>query len=180
MAFRNSRRPGSGRAGFVLLLGLLVAADALAIPVLWTLSGSSDSGGILFDDDGDLNGTFVYDADTDSYSALSLKTTAGSRGSPFFGATYDTAAPASSTSAVLTSLAVGTLLELVFAESLSNQGGSVALASGSETLTSGADAGAVRLLVGGEAFGVPVPEPSTACLVALGLSGLAAVRRSRR
>jgi hypothetical protein len=165
-----------GRACFALLAGLLVAAEALATPVLWTLSGSSDSGGILFDDDGDLNGTFVYDADTNAYSDLSLKTTAGSRGSPFFGATYDTADPSASTPDALAAIAISTLLELGFAGSLSNQGGSVALASGSETLTSGA----VRLLVSGGAFGVQVPEPSTACLVALGLSGLAALRRSRR
>jgi hypothetical protein len=77
-------------------------------------------------------------------------------------------------------VAIGRLLELDFAESLSDQGGSIAVASGSETLTSGPDAGAIRFLDAGEAFGVPVPEPSTACLVALGLSGLAAIRRSGR
>jgi len=180
MGFPNSRVQGLGRVSFALLAGLLVAADAPAIPVLWTLSGSSDSGGIRFDDDGDLNGTFVYDADTGGYSALSLKTTAGSRGSPFFGTAYDAADPVSSTADALVATAIATLLDLGFGGSLSNQGGSVALASGSETLTSGADSGAVRFLVGGEAFGVPVPEPSTACLVAVGLSGLAAQRRSRR
>ena len=169
-----------GRACFALLAVLLAAAEALATPVLWTLSGTSDSGGILFGDGGDLNGTFVYDADINAYSDLSLKTTAGSRGSPFFGATYDTADPSGSTADGLAAIAIGTLLELDFAESLSNQGGSVGLVSGSETLTSGADSGAVRFLVSGGAIGVPVPEPSSACLVALGLWGLAALRRSRR
>jgi hypothetical protein len=180
MGFPDFRTLGLGRACFLALPILLVAADAFAIPVLWTLSGSADGGGILFDDDGDLNGTFVYDADTASYSTLTLKTTAGSRGSPFFGAGYGTADPAASTADALAATAISTLLELVFAAPLSNQGGSVGLASGSEMLTSGADAGAFRSLVGGEAFGVPVPEPSTACLVALGLSGMAAVRRARR
>lgn len=158
-----------------MLAGLLVSADALATPVLWTLWGSSDSGGILFDDGGDLNGTFVYDADTNAYSGLSLKTTAGSRGSPFFGATYASADPATATADALAAIAIDTLLELGFAESLSNQGGSVGFASGGETLTSGA----VRFLVSGGASGVPVPEPSTACLFALGLSGLAATSRFR-
>jgi hypothetical protein len=180
MEFRNSRTLGTGRACFVLLTGLLIAADALAIPVFWTLSGTSDSGGILFDDGGDLNGTFIYDADTNAYSDLSLKTTAGSRDSPFLGGPYDTADPSMSMADALVAIAIGRLLELDFAESLSDQGGSIAVASGSETLTSGPDAGAIRFLEAGEAFGVPVPEPSTACLVALGLSGLAAIRRSGR
>jgi hypothetical protein len=181
MGFRNSRIPGIGRACFVFLAGLLVAADALAIPVQWTVSGTSDAGGALFDDGGDLNRTFFYDADTDTYSGLSLKTSNGSRDSPFTGASYNSADPSLSTANVLVAIAAGTRLELHFTEALSNLGGSVGLASGSETLTSGTDAGSLRFLdEGGEAFGVPVPEPSTACLVALGLSGLAVQRRSRR
>ena len=172
------RRPGG--ACLALLAGLLAAGDAAAIPVLWALSGGSDGGGILFDDGGELNGTFVYDADTGSYSALSLKTSAGSRGSPFFGAAYAAADPVSSTADALAATSIDSLLALAFGESLSNRGGRVVLASGSETLTSGADAGVLRFVVAGEAFGVPVPEPSSAVLVALGLTGLAALHRPHR
>jgi len=167
--------------GFLLAASLVVlfAADAIAIPVLWTLSGDSDSGGIRFDDDGDLNGTFVYDADSGEYSAVSLKTTAGSRGSPFFGSSYTAAEPASSAEA-LTAAAIDALLALAFSDALSNQGGSIDLESGSEMLISGVDVGAARFLVGGEVVGVPVPEPSTAGLVCIGLSALVAGRRFRR
>jgi len=172
--------PSLGRFLLAALPALMFAADAVAIPVLWTLSGDSDSGGIRFDDDGDLNGTFVYDADSGVYSAVSLKTTAGSRGSPFFGASYDAADPASSSAETLTAVAIDSLLALAFSGALSNQGGNVDLASGSESLTSGADVGAERFLVGGGVIGVPVPEPSTACLVSLGLSALAAGRRFRQ
>jgi len=173
MGARRSCRSITAVVHLAASLVLLVAADALATPVLWTIAGS-------FDDDGDLNGTFVYDADSDHYSAVSLKTSAGSRGSPFFGAAYDGVDPAASTADGLAAVAAVTLLELVFAESLSNRGGLVALASGGETLTSGADQGAVRLLTGGQAVGTPVPEPSSMSLAVLGLSGLAALRRSRR
>jgi hypothetical protein len=154
-------------------LGLLVAAEALATPVAWTVVGS-------FDDGGDLNGTFIYDADSDGYSDISLKTSAGSRDSPFFGAAYDSVDPSTSSADALFAAAATTLLELIYGDSLSNQGGVVALASGVETLTSGPDQGAVRSLTGGQAVGVPVPEPSSLSLAALGLSALAAVRRLRR
>jgi hypothetical protein len=177
MGLRKLRMASPRRAWLVVLAVALFAADAVAIPVLWNLSGDSDSGGIRFDDDGDLNGSFIYDADRNRYSAVSLKTTAGSRSSPFFGATYASAVPASSAEA-LTATAIDTLL--AFSGSLTNQGGRLDLDAGSETLTSGVDSGALRSLVGGEVVGVPVPEPSTASLVALGLSALAAGRRFHR
>jgi hypothetical protein len=78
----------------------------------------------------------------------------------------------------LTATAIDTLL--AFSGSLTNQGGRLDLDAGSETLTSGVDSGALRSLVGGEVVGVPVPEPSTASLVAFGLSALVAGRRFHR
>jgi hypothetical protein len=156
--------------------GLLLATDALAMPILWTVSGN-------FDDGGRVDGTFIYDADVNVYSEISLKTQAGSRGSPFFGAMYDSVDADASDSASLSANTIMTLLELAFSPALPDQSGSVILSSGSETLTSGADAGAMRNLTTGRATGTPappmVPEPSTGVLLALGLTGLATTRRFR-
>ena len=163
----------AGVGGLVLALALLVGSDARAIPVEWTLSG-------VFDDGGSVNGSFVYDADSDAYRRISIKTTAGSRGSSFFGVAYDAVDSAASTADLLAAFAVRTGLELGFADPLSNQGGDVDLASGFETFISGPDQGATRLLTTGRAVGVPVPEPTAACLLGLGLIGLAAERRARR
>ena len=43
-----------------------------AVPVVWTLNG------VTFDDGGTASGSFTYDAGTDTYSAISMSTTAGS------------------------------------------------------------------------------------------------------
>jgi hypothetical protein len=51
----------------------------MAIPLTWTLLG------VTFYDGGTAHGSFVYDADLDSYSSFNITTTAGSA---FGGATY--------------------------------------------------------------------------------------------
>lgn len=45
---------------------------ALATPVKWTLSG------VTFDDGGTASGSFVYDEDTNTYSAVNVTTSGGS------------------------------------------------------------------------------------------------------
>jgi hypothetical protein len=53
----------------VALMGL--PSSGLAVPVLWTLIG------VGFDDGGTASGSFVYDADTNSYSSVNIMTTGG-------------------------------------------------------------------------------------------------------
>jgi hypothetical protein len=62
-----------------LFFGVLSAQSASANPILWSLVG------VTFDDGGTAYGSFVYDADTNTYSNISITTTAGSA---FGGATY--------------------------------------------------------------------------------------------
>jgi hypothetical protein len=50
----------------------LFSASANATPVVWYLSG------VTYDDGGTASGSFTYDADTNTYSAISVSTTAGS------------------------------------------------------------------------------------------------------
>jgi hypothetical protein len=56
-------------AGLVLLL---LAAVAHATPVNWALHG------VTFSDGGTATGSFIYDADTNQFSAISITTTTGS------------------------------------------------------------------------------------------------------
>ena len=53
------------------LLCLLIPAQAAAIPIVWTLHD------VAFSDGGTGSGSFVYDADTNIYSAIDITTTAG-------------------------------------------------------------------------------------------------------
>jgi hypothetical protein len=64
------------RAGFRILLVLLgvaaFSASASAIPKVWTLSG------VTFSDGGTASGSLLYDASTNTYSAINVTSTAGS------------------------------------------------------------------------------------------------------
>jgi hypothetical protein len=59
---------------FVVLVSIvaLFSASANATPVVWYLSG------VTYEDGGTASGSFTYDADTNTYSAISVSTTAGS------------------------------------------------------------------------------------------------------
>ena len=62
----------------VLLVFLCVPSFALADGITWNLSG------VTFDDGGAASGSFVYDAPTNTFSAIDITTTPGSA---FAGAT---------------------------------------------------------------------------------------------
>src|SRR5258708_17612531 len=56
-----------------ILLGLGVCSVfASAAPVVWTLSG------VTFSDGGTASGSFIFDADTNTYSSINVTTTTGS------------------------------------------------------------------------------------------------------
>jgi hypothetical protein len=57
---------------FACVLALVISSAATATPVQWTLDG-------LFDDQGTAFGTFIYDADTNLFSNISIVTTPGTR-----------------------------------------------------------------------------------------------------
>ena len=56
---------------FFLVAGLFLSSAALAAPIEWTLQNVS------FSDGGTAFGSFVYDADTNIYSAVDITTTSG-------------------------------------------------------------------------------------------------------
>ena len=92
------------KIAFILFRVILITGTAFmsaprgtASPVDWSLAG------LTFDDGGTLSGSFVYDVDTNSYSAIDIITTPGS---VLPGATYTALDPYDSSSGLL-----GTLTE---------------------------------------------------------------------
>lgn len=61
------------RLGFAATFALLscLGASASAAPLTWTLDN------VVFDDGGTVTGSFIYDADTNTYSGISLQTAGG-------------------------------------------------------------------------------------------------------
>jgi hypothetical protein len=171
----------------ILVAGLSLSAPAFASPILWTLSG------VKFFDGGTAAGSFIYDASTNTYSSVSITTTAGSTRpgatypfeSPVFSSTPGVLFANSSTAANLTG---ETLLILIFSpSSLTNAGGTVPL-SGAEEYTC-AVAGCHSFLTnyrntysGNSLAGQvsTVPEPSSGMLLASSVFlGIRALLRRR-
>ena len=65
-----------------LLLGAVLCSQAYAIPVEWSVDG------LVRADGGTVSGSFVYDADTNTYSAINITTTTGPSPPPLPGETY--------------------------------------------------------------------------------------------
>jgi hypothetical protein len=108
-----------------LLVGL-ASGTATAVPIKWTLSG------ITFLDGGTVTGTFVYDADTNTYSSVSIITTATNPPTAGFvpGATYTAPHPPSGadvlyaiTNPSLPDLTGTPVVIIRFAQVLTNAGG---------------------------------------------------------
>lgn len=71
---QKTQKMFSKRFQYAAIVAILAfcSLSAHATPVVWYLSG------VTFDDGGTASGSFTYDADTTTYSAISISTTAGS------------------------------------------------------------------------------------------------------
>lgn len=177
-------------AGFMAATALAASAGAAwAIPVTYTVSGANLTGG------GSISGTFTYDADINTYSAINLVTTAGGA---YPGATYITTNGAGAFSTA-TSLNVVTasgngagepVLNLVWGAALTNAGGTISISTLSgEGVCAGpcinyGGAPAPRFLVapGSITSTAPVPTLSEWAMILMGLAlaGMAVVFVRRR
>lgn len=99
----------------------LAAGAAWAAPVNWTINGA-------FNDGGTISGTYTYDVNTNTYSAVNITTTPGAS---FGGAAYTAPHPIASASVVAAltgSTAVGApLLSVVLSAPMTNAGGTINL-----------------------------------------------------
>jgi hypothetical protein len=177
-------------AVFALFVLFCVPSIASADGIPWVLSG------VTFDDGGTASGSFVYDAVTNTYSAISVTTTAGAT---LAGATYTSLsdiAGSSSTGFLFgpnnsSDLTGASFLMWLFDAPLTNSGGivQVSIPPPSDSIEalcgdpSCSDSAATfRIVTGGEVVGTAVttPEPSTFSLVGMGLVALlagAAIRK---
>jgi hypothetical protein len=168
-----------------LLASLVLAAApaANAAPLVWTLVDG------LLDDGGAASGSFIYDADTNTFSAINLVTTGGS---VLSGGTFQVLLDGDATAAAFVpdgALTSAPLLQLVFDTPLTNDGTVVLLANpffpaGSSfeaTCEDGQCLSAVfgRSFVDGALVSSPVPVPAAAWLLGGALGVLPLVRRRR-
>lgn len=171
--------------GLVMAALLALAPGVRAAPVVWTLAD------VLFDDGGTAAGSFIYDADTDTYSAINISTSAGSvfGGAAYAELLFGGATDAAFVSGALPDYTGEPLLQLIFQTPLTSAGGLVGLvdlffpaaSSYEATCTDGPCFGAIfeRSLVDGGLIGVVIPIPAAGLLLPGALAMLAFARRRR-
>lgn len=174
----------------VVLLSL-GTISAHATPITWTLAG------VTFDDGGTAAGSFVFDADTSSYTDVDITTTAGFA-SP--GTQFDTAdlssgilGNSSEDRLLLHDIFTNFILAFEFASPLTNAGGAIEIATlglsyeGAELFNTfnecfGPFCGGLaptRAVTDGRIASATVPAPLTLGLFGLGLLGLGFSRRQK-
>ncbi len=136
----------------ILLVGLCGVMAASAFPVRWVLSGVTFAGG------GTASGSFVYDADANTFSSVSITTT--STGS-FTGQTYVTVVPPPTSGAsFVVSVTTGAFTTgtpdffLLPATPLTDAGGTLALVVGTNPAGSSSEG-----VCGNAACSGPGPSP---------------------
>lgn len=171
--------------GLIAVMLLAGPMSANAMPITWNLQG------VTFDDGGTASGSFVYDADTATYSSIDIQTT----GNLAF--TYTTAdllgwAPFGF-SITTSSFVGGGLLELLMVSDLTNAGGLIAIGQRGPFSTPFETTYIVNVLGGGvlpnfnsppfreitTGFVTSVPEPATLSLLGFGLFGISFMRRRK-
>ena len=177
------------RTVFAAALGsvLLAAGPAFAVPLTWYVNGA-------FGDGGTITGSFTYDADTNTYSAVSLTVNGGSLSNvvyvtpntPFVGPVQLSAVTAAGTGSGQR------VANFVFSAPLTNAGGLVLLSAttaegtcnvGCSDFTGGVPA---RLAAPGGVLTTTAPVPTLGEWAMIGLAaglgllgGLVALRRRR-
>jgi hypothetical protein len=165
------------------------SSAAFSSPVQWTLTD------VLFEDGGTATGSFVYDADTNEFSTISIATSGGTLSPP---ASYSSLLIGSAGDAALVpaagpDLTGSALLQLIFQFPLTNAGGIVFLidpffptASSFEGTCLNAACTSVdfgRLMVDGGVIGTPlsatVPVPAGGALLFSAIGLLGGLRRLR-
>jgi hypothetical protein len=168
----------------LLLVSLLLcSATANASPVTWTL------GNVIFDDGGTAFGSYTYDATANTFSNISITTTGA--GGVFPESIYYDACNVSSCHPdlrgsqvvfedVINGDDIVRLFSLRFEGPMTNSGGNLELAVGSDCNTSSCEVDFIlrtRAVVSGSVSAVPIP--AAAWLFGSALAGLGWLRRKQ-
>jgi hypothetical protein len=176
---RIIRTPYDGFLGCIcaICIGLLISPVIAAAPIVWTVQNA------VFDDGGTLTGSFVYDADTESFYNVDLVTSVGPK---FPGVTFsDADLQLSCCDAITLEINSGEGAHLgdqfflfYFEEWLTNSGGVVEIATSSrEAICLDNDCNYVDMRYITEGAVAAVPIPSAVWLFGSALAFLGWIRR---